>query len=157
VGGALAVDADHPANRGVLDYLRGRAEGRPLVREPGDGAFAYLGAGSHPDVVERLWDRIAPAAGEDCGAMVFGAPALVHPTAGVVLGVALGTAYALRLLADDLQAAVAAGAELVHEYTVPRGFSLDLPDRFGSDWAFGSWNPDEPAWFARSFHHWSPR
>jgi hypothetical protein len=157
VGEDFAIDVEHGANRGVLEYLRGRAEGRPLVQEPGDGAQPYLGAGSHPDVVERLWDRIGPAAGEDCRALVFGAPAPVHPASGVVLGVALGTSYALRLMAADLQAAVAAGAELVHEYTVPRGTVLDLPHGFRSDWAFGSWNDDEPSRFARSFHHWSPR
>ncbi|MFL5800114.1 MAG: hypothetical protein ACJ77A_19555 [Actinomycetota bacterium] len=153
----IEVDPELPANRGVLAYLEGRAPGAPLVQPPEEHPDPYLQAGSHPDIVERLWNAIGPALPEDCRAMVLGTPGLVHPHAQVVMAVALGTSYALRLEADDLQAAVAAGADLVHEYLIPKGWVLDLPKQFGSDWVFGSWEDREPAWCARAYHTWNSR
>jgi hypothetical protein len=153
----IEIDPEHPANRGVLGYLEPRASGAPFSQPPDEHRDPYLQAGSHPDVVERIWDRIGAALPEDCRAVVLGTPALVHPAAGVVMAVALGTSYALRLEAVDLQLAVASGAGLVHEYNVPKGLTLDLPKQFGSDWVFGSWDDREPAWCARAYHAWGRR
>jgi hypothetical protein len=153
----LEIDPEHPANRGVLAFLEPRASGVPLIQLPQDHPDPYLGAGSHPDVVARLWEAIGPALPMDCRAVVLGTPALVHPTARVVLAVALGTSYALRLEPADRQDAVAAGTGLVHEYNVPKGWTVDLPKQFGSHWSFGSWDDREPGWCASAYHAWDRR
>jgi len=151
----IRIREDLPANLGVLAYL-GPAAGRaPLAQAPEDHVDPYQGAGSHPDVVEYLWVRLNGALPADCRVVVYGSPALAHPEAGVILALAMGTSYVLRLQSTDRDTAMAAGAEPVHEYSSPKGHVVNAPLQFGSDWVFGRWDRREPAWCARSYAAWS--
>lgn len=81
----MRLDVEAPANRGVLDYLSrpGKPPSPPLA--PAEAlATPRERFGSHPDIVEYLWDRIAPSLQVDCRAVVHGTPALVAPQRGVV-------------------------------------------------------------------------
>jgi hypothetical protein len=143
----MYLDTASPANRGVLQYLSRSERGRnaPAIEPWTDGARSTWELGSHPDIVEHLWECLASGLPAECRALVHGTPALVSPDKGIVFVVALGTEYALRLPPAEFALARAAGAELVHEYGTV-GVTLDLPARFGEHWIFGSFDSREPAW-----------
>lgn len=142
----------NPANEGVLAYLTRRGGARPLVERPGETTVdPYYGAGSHPDVVARVWDELGGALPEDCRCLVLHRPVLVRADSGAMLAIALGTTYALRVPSEHWADAVAKGAEQIHQYGV-RGEVLDLSREFGPDWIFGFWHEAELSWCRAAYH-----
>lgn len=140
---------DRVENRGLLTYLRGRQGVDAIsLRRPPPGVNRFA-LGTHPDVVERLWRQLNAALPEDDAFLVGDGPALVESHGGIVLALALGTQYALRLSGEGRRAAVAAGAETVHTFATSGG-TLDLDASFGPGWVFGSWEEREGAWLAES-------
>jgi hypothetical protein len=146
----MAPLIDRAENAGPLRYL---AHGRPAA----GAAFGPPAAdvdrrhlGTHPTVVDRLWEDLNRVLPVDARWLVFDGPALVHP-GGTILAAAMGTQYALRLLHEDRDAAIAAGAEVVHHFQTV-GTTLDLPAAFGPDWVFGRFDEREPAWLLASYH-----
>lgn len=146
----MSLVAGRPENAGPLRYL---AHGRSAADAafgppPPDVDRRHLG--THPDIVDRLWDALNGALPSDCRWLVYDSPALVHPESGVILAAAIGTQYALRLQPEDAATAVEAGSELVHHFrTVDT--TLELPDTFGPGWVFGRFDDREPAWLLSSF------
>jgi hypothetical protein len=144
----MRVDAEAAENRGVLEYLSDGGKHRsPVLAGPSALAKSRERFGSHPDIVQYLWDEIAPRLHTDTRAVVYGTPALVAPERGLVFAVALGTEYGLRLPPSEFAQARAAGAEVVHTYRTV-GVTLDLAERFGPGWVFGTFDKREPDWFA---------
>jgi hypothetical protein len=144
----MHVDAEAPANRGILDYLSDSGKWRAPLLEPAAAlATSRARFGPHPDIVEHLWNRIAPQLRTDCRAVVYGTPALVAPQRGLVFAVPLGTEYGLRLAPPAFALARSAGAEIAHCYR-SAGFTLNLKERFGPEWVFGTFDRREPDWCA---------
>ena len=145
----MRLDSDGPVNHGVLEYLCG-AGGTERARSI-ESAAAPVGSrarfGSHPDIIEHLWDLLAPHLPVECRALVCGSPVLVAPVRGVVFAAALGTEYGMRLAPSEFALARAAGAEVVHYYRTA-GVTLDLGGRFGPHWVFGTFDRREPEWCA---------
>jgi hypothetical protein len=140
---------DRAENANALRYLaHGRSDAEGLFGPPpADLDRRHLG--THPTVVDRLWEELNRGLPADARWLVFDGPALVHP-GGTILAAAMGTQYALRLLPDDRAAAIAAGAEVVHHFqTVDT--TLDLPATFGPEWVFGLWDDREPDWIRASY------
>jgi hypothetical protein len=137
-------------NAGPLGYLaHGRSPADAFFGPPpADVDRRHLGA--NPSIVDRLWDELNAALPDDARWLVFDGPALVHPKSGVILGVVIGTQYALRLLPHDLALALAAGSETVHSFSSV-GTTLDLQSSFGADWAFGRLDEREPAWLRATY------
>ncbi len=79
----MRLDESSPANSGVLAFIRSARGDHPAIAPPDSVADPYSGQGSHPDVVERIWDELGKALPADCRCLVLGTPALVHPTAAV--------------------------------------------------------------------------
>ena len=144
------VSLDRSENAGVLAYLGpGRGLAHLPVGQTPEGVDRWH-LGTHPDVVERLWDVLDAALPERGRCVIYGGPALVQPTSGVVLAVGIGTQYALRLLPTDRAVAVDAGAEVVHTFKTSGG-TLDLSAVFGRDWVFGTFDDREAAWLAAAY------
>jgi hypothetical protein len=140
---------DHPDNSGALRYLaHGRSAAEAAFGPPPAGVDRHH-LGTHPTVVDRLWEDLNQALPVDARSLVFDGPALVHPD-GALLAAAIGTQYALRLLRADREAAIAAGAEVVHHFQTV-GATLDLTATFGPDWVFGRFDEREPAWLLASY------
>jgi len=146
----MSLVAGRPENAGPLRYL---AHGRPSA----DATFGppppdvdRLHLGTHPDIVDLLWDTLNAALPADCRWLIFDGPALVQPSSGVILAAGIGTQYALRLLPEHAADAVAAGAELVHEFQTV-GTTLDLPAAFGPGWVFGHFDARETGWLLESY------
>ena len=93
--------------------------------------------GSHPEVVEHVWNTLGSVLPQDCRCVVYGAPGLARPENGVIFVLALGTYYALRLPQswdrDDFPANVARRDSLRPD------IDLDAKRDLGEDWILGSW------------------
>jgi hypothetical protein len=136
----MNLDEHHPLNQPLLDRLRERMSGRADIEPitpPTAHADPYAGAGSHPDVVERVWDELGGSLPKDCRTLVYDTPALVEPQSGVVIALAFGTAYALRVPARSLAVALAAGCKAEQRWT--GGGSSVARDEFGEGRLFGAW------------------
>lgn len=143
----MHLDDQHPSNRKVLEYLCRNADGwtGPLLEPAAAPGGSKPRPGSHPDIVEHLWESLAPRLPAECRSLVCGTPALVAPTRGVIFAVPLGTEYGLRLPPAEFGLARAAGAEVVHHYRTA-GVTLDLTTRFGPHWLFGAFDRREAEW-----------
>jgi hypothetical protein len=144
------VAREAPENAGVLGYLgRGRGlDDLPVGQLPEEVDRWHLG--THPDVVDHLWDVLNAPLPADGRCVIYGGPAVVHTASGIVLAVGVGTEYALRLLPDDRAQAMEAGAEVVHIFKTSGG-TLDLAASFGPDWVFGSFDSREPGWLMAAY------
>lgn len=154
----LTLDLAHPAHRGLLAYFRdeeaeaGAAAPSPLAPYEA-GPRPYLGMGSHPDIVTRVWDGLGAALPADGRAIVFGAPSLVHARRGIVLAMAFGTSYLLHL--PPAIAAEARERGYRTRETWSDGSVTELAETFGEGWFWGRWLDEEEAWMGAAFAHWT--
>ena len=147
----MEVAEDHPANVRLLAYLRSRDPEHTVVSQsPESIQRVYLHVGTHPEIVERLWDKITIDLPESCRWVAYHWPVLVHPTTGVVFGFAQGSgAYALRLPRPEYEEAIAAGAKRQHYFSTSK-VTLDLDD-IGDEWVLGGWSPEEVRWCVAAY------
>jgi len=114
----------------------------------------YLEEGSHPDIVERVWDVLGAAVPSECRAQAKGTPVLAHPSTGRVFAAAHGTAYALWLVPSDFAAAVGAGLSTEMRWSI--GTVTDLSIAAGEGWVWGNWHDQEPDWVRRAYEAGGP-
>ena len=133
-----------PRNEKVLASLTRRGPGKPEVARHDAVPNAYLNCGCHPDIVERLWDRLGASLPEDCRLLIFGTPALVHPGSGLILAVGIGTQYGLRAPALTLEAVTQAGSRISIKFSDVS--TMNIRSDYGDDWVFGCWLPIELSW-----------
>jgi hypothetical protein len=140
-------------NKGVFRFLGNRlgAKSRVLpVTSPDDPKRDYyLNAGSHPDVVARVWDQLGKALPGSSRALVFGTPALVHRESGIVLAFALGTEYAIRLPHSIWRQGRPGRLRTVAKWAGCS--STDIERECGEGWIFGSYVADEISWCQEAF------
>jgi hypothetical protein len=141
------------ANDGVFQFLAKRPSversDQPVTMPDDPKRDYYLEAGSHPEIVERLWDQLGKDLPPTSRVLVFGTPALIHPGSGVVLAFAFGTQYALRLPRSLPEEKRPAGLRTVATWT--GGGSTDIERECGNDWIFGSFSADETVWCDECF------
>jgi hypothetical protein len=143
-----APSVRQPANERVIRYLE-RTRVAEEDRAPRPGHRDYWEAGSHPDVVERIWDQLGRDLPPDSKRVVCGTPVLLHPRSKVLLAVAIGTQYAIRLPAAVLRSGLPAGART--ETVWAGGTRMNVQQELGDDWIFGSHSPVEVEWCEESF------
>lgn len=137
-------------NAGVLRYFaKASPTGEVDVSRPPPNVDRWR-LGTHPDVVDWLWDSLNGVLPADARYLVVGGPALVEPASGIVLAVGLGTEYAVRLEAPQYTEARAAGFEVVHHFRT-LDVILDLAQTLGPRWVFGRFDAREPDWLAASY------
>jgi hypothetical protein len=141
----MKIDASHPMNQLVLHYLnRNAGLNTPLLASPGSVKDAYYGQGSHPDIVERVWDQLGQSLPQDCRCLAYGTPALVHPNSGIVFVICNGTQYNLRLTSAGLHEAMTQGVKTVTRWS--SGQEMNATQVLGADWVFGMWSKEELRW-----------
>ena len=135
---------DLAANQAVLGYLgQGSAPDEVEVRSPPDDVDTWR-LGAHPDVVDRLWHQLA-GSGHGQPVLAGHTAAVLDLRSGLIVAVALGTQYAIRVSDPWLATALEAGYEAVHRFgTVGR--TMDLKATFGPNWVFGRYDEREPGW-----------
>ncbi len=149
----MIIDTVNPANHGVLKYLgRGEKSRNRLFALPGDVRDPYMGQGSHPDIVARVWDELGASLPADCRCLINGTPAVVHDLSGIVIAICNGTQYNLRLTSNDFQAAIAKGASTRTRWA--NGTEMDSLLELGMDWIFGGWLKEEAQWVRDTYEQW---
>lgn len=139
-----------PENEAVLAFLSRSHEGEIVLPPNASTCDPYLELGSHPDVVERVWDELGMVLGQDSRQIVCGRPALVDPETGAVLAIAWGTRYVLRLPEETAGKARDRGFKTVHTWS--DGTMTDIENDLGPGWVFGQWSTEE-AIFLRESHN----
>jgi len=145
----LKLDDAHPMNQRLINHLRKRHGEKIAILPPDTHPDPYLNAGSHPDIVWWIWDTLGRALPTDCKAIVYGTPALVHPGKGVVLALAFGTAYVIRIPNDFVNEAKESGYKTERIWS--DGTRTDIQELAGPGWLFGNWNKEESIWLLTSY------
>lgn len=145
----LKLDDAHPMNRGVIHHLQERHGGQEAISTPDAHPDPYRRAGSHPDIVWWVWETLGCALPTDCRAIVYGTPALIHPSAGVVLALAYGTAYVIRIPHASVNEAKEAGYKTKRTWS--DGTRTDIRGLLGPGWVFGRWEKEETNWVRTSY------
>jgi hypothetical protein len=148
----MKLDPAHPWNVGLVRACSTRIgdDRRPVapIMKPKAGINPYWDLGSHPEVVERLWDTLGARLREECRAVIYGAPGLVDPASGAVLALAYGTGYVIRIPNRRMEAAVQAGFTAEQRWS--DGTYTNIAHLFGQGWMFGRWLPQEVDWIAEA-------
>jgi len=108
-----------------------------------------MGQGSHPDIVQRVWDDLGGELPAGCRCLIFGTPSLVHDHTGIVIAISNGTQYNLRLTSADFQVAIAKGASTRTRWS--NGGEMDSLTELGPDWIFGGWFKEENLWCRNTY------
>jgi hypothetical protein len=147
----MTTHVRQPSNAGVLRYLDRNPDARavPEVRPPREQQRDHWECGAHPEIVERLWDQLGRLLPSACRQVVLGSPALVHPDSGVILALAIGTQYGLRLPSSARGDGLPASARTLTTWA--GGGQLDIQAEFGPQWVFGAWSDAEEAWCLEAF------
>lgn len=142
----MYLNETHILNQKVLEYITRtkKKDNAPAMAAWNSVAKPYMEQGSHPDIVERVWDVLGTSLPEDCRCLVYGTPALVHPKTGIILAFCNGTTYCIRLTDALVQKALQAGAKTYQKWT--SGGDMDTFRDLGSDWVFGWWLDGEINW-----------
>jgi hypothetical protein len=143
------MDIKQPHNEQVLRYLSRRNDVEPGVTPRENVMHAYDRCGSHPDVVARIWDEIGSMLPSQSLCLVCGTPAIVHVQTGVILAIAIGTQYCLRLPGGLAAEAIRVGAKTCTVWA--GGSEMDTRRDLGEDWVFGAWLREEPGWCMEAY------
>ncbi len=146
----MIINTENPLNKKVLQYLSrvGKPESQVLA-SPDSVSDPYMQQGSHPDIVQRVWNEIGNSLPMDCRCLIYGTPALIHPQSGIILAFCNGTQYNLRLITADFRDAIAKGALTRTKWS--NGKEMDSLSDLGNDWIFGVWSKDEIKWCHDSY------
>lgn len=129
----------HPLNKKVIRYLNSLCDvDVPALAVPDSHPDPYWKLGCRPDEVMVVWDYLGSQLPTDCRAIVYGKPALVHPTAGVVLALAFGTTYLLRVPQKLVDTAIEAGCRTTQKGS--NGVTTNIEQELGRGWVFGNSN-----------------
>ncbi|MBC7815658.1 MAG: hypothetical protein IAG10_02030 [Planctomycetaceae bacterium] len=138
----MNLDLHHPANAKLLASFSGSQ--LPPIASPDSVKNPYFEQGSHPDIVERVWDQLGKGFPPEAQCLLFGSPALVDPENGIVVAVAYGTAYVVRIPVSAVAEAMGLRARTTMQWSF--GKPTDIQELFGDDWIFGAWLNQEAAW-----------
>ncbi len=144
----IAVAFDHQANAGVLRYLRSGCEPDEVEeyasRSPRSVRSPYMRLGTHPELVEHLWDKCGAVLPEQCEWVVYRQPALVHPKTGIVFAFATGVfEFAFRLPEDERKEALKVITRAFFTYG---DGSKRYAAEIGPEWVFGDFAAPEERW-----------
>lgn len=136
------IDSLHPANQRPLKTLTVNALQlftlpTELPRE-GDQDL-----GTHTDLWDRVWYGLGGRLPTDGRCLVYDSPALVSPT-GILLAVAKGTRYALRVPEPATDWAIESVIRSRGEQA--REEQADLRSRYGDGWLIGGYLDHEIGW-----------
>lgn len=134
---------DSPVNAKVLAVLRANAPKAPM-ESPVETADTWQ-LGTHPDLVEYLWQTLAETLPKPCARVAYAQPVLAHPATSTIFAFAGGTGtLAMRLPKDALDAAQCV---LGFGKTLSYPSVVLLASELGPHWAYvAPFGPDALRW-----------
>ena len=141
----MRLKINDPKAEKLLAYLSPKkpAGTTPIAAPDGSALNPYMHHGSHPEVVARVWETIGASLPVDCRCLLYGFPALLAPSSGVVLAATWAMLYVVRVPYQGLQTALQEGSP----YSAPCNQSgLDVQREFGDSWVLGCYSQDEGDW-----------
>jgi len=75
----------------------------------------------------------------------------VHPNLGVVLALAYGTAYVIKIPNDTLNEAIEAGCKAERRWS--NGTTTNIQELLGYGWLFGCWDKRELVWLLATYNN----
>lgn len=124
----------------------------PLCQRLEDHPDPYYGLGTHPDIIDIMWDMDASLP-RSCRLVFWGKPALVHPVAGLVFCVGFGTiGFVMRLPPDVLRDAPEELAHVVDRIGGAHMKHYDVSPA-GPDWRFVSYAAPRKEWARAAFDY----
>ncbi len=138
----MKFDENHTLNEKIVTHKK--KPGVPAIGLPESHPDPYMRLGSHPEIVQRIWDDFGETLPEDCRAIIYGTPALVEPISGVVFAMSYGTAYAIRVPTQLIDMAYKAGCKAEKAWT--GGGKTIIEEALGYGWVFGAWLDAESQW-----------
>jgi hypothetical protein len=145
----MKLDESHHLNLKVIEHLNRRKPEVPPIAAPDSHPDPYWELGSHPEVVEHVWDILGATLPIDCRAIIYGRPGLIHPPTGIIFALAYGTAYVIRVPGDTIKTALKAGCTI--ERTWSSGDQTNLKKELGRGWIFGNWLEQEIQWLLQTY------
>lgn len=146
----MIIDTTSPLNQGVLGYLsRGEKSQNVMLAAPDSVPYPHMTQGSHPDIVSRVWDELGVTLPGKCQCLVYGTPAMVHDSSGIIIALCNGTQYNLLLTAADFKEAIALGASTRTQWS--NGTEMDSLEVLGPNWIFGGWLKEENLWLSNTY------
>ena len=139
----MRVDPHHPLNERIVEYFRAQAPFAKPITPKVEAADPYQEAGAHPEIVERMWDKIGAQLPADSQCLLYGAPVLVQPDSGIVLAVAMGTGYFFRVPDHEMAFALAEGYQTRWDVSPS---PVDATKSFGPGWVLGRFQDREARW-----------
>jgi hypothetical protein len=98
----------------------------------------------HPEVYDWVWCTLAAALPEDCRTVVYGHAALHHRPTGLLLAVAFGTHYILRVPRQVIEHLGGDGSNFARR--IDKEQRVHLREAVGADWVFGKFVQEELGW-----------
>jgi hypothetical protein len=115
--------------------------GAPVFSGENEGPDPYYCAGSHPDIVERVWVELGKNFPSESKCRIFGSPALYNPQTGLVFALCKGTQYCIRVPVSRVEEAKGLG--LKESTTWSGGAVTNVSEEYGYGWLFGFWHARE--------------
>jgi len=130
--GEIFLDFTNLANRDVLTFLHIDHPDQASTYTPAE--VNWLNLGTHPDLVEYFW-KLAADLPVPCTCVIgkTSNPLLVHPTSGVIFGLAGGTSTVAFRLPEPERSAAFAVPDYGVQYKYPN--STVYAKNLGEDWA----------------------
>ena len=132
----FVYDRFNAGNRKPLAFLAELQRAGVDLADFGDRLPRPADLHTHPDVYSRVWSEIAAALPEDGRTLAFRRAVLQHPPTGLLLAIAFGTYYVVRVprevnqqLESDERAFVRINSNDSRR--------IDLRNDVGSNWVFG--------------------
>jgi hypothetical protein len=139
-----------PENQRVLQYLQGKGSRYTEILElPNQVKDPYFSQGSHPEIVERVWESINSRLQKDSRILIYGSPCLVNPDNGIIFVICNGTQYNIRLIREDFKIALIMGLKTTTKWS--NGEIMDSVIKLGDGWIFGGWKDEETEWCINSY------
>jgi hypothetical protein len=142
-----------PSIADAIDRLRNNIPDPPRPPSESPDNVNKLGLGTHPDIIDRLWE-IGRSLPTDCCWVAYRQPVLAHSVTGIIFGLGFGTlGHALRLPPQTAVDAAAAGASQTFSYRAAAGQKTFSLLEYGPDWWFGSGDLEGKLWALAAYEH----
>lgn len=138
------VDESSGANSKTMSFLESTANSSTKFADEADPKIAYWESGCHPEIVERVWDKLGTADTRFLPAYIYGRPCLVDNSRRLIVAICFGTEYIIRINDKFACHAVNSGFERIKKWS--SGDQTDLTRALGKNWFFGKFETMEVGW-----------